>query len=146
MAGEHGGMAEILGDHGFAHTVGADQDEIACARHEIERERALDGLPFYALGPTPLKVGHGFELFQSAAAQAAFETAAGALAGFGVDELFEKLKRTPASPGGESEKIVEWGRQGAQPERFESRGQISLQRDGMSLFLRHWIHRLEQVA
>ena len=40
VAGQHGGVADVLGDHGLAQAVGADQNEIAGLGEEVQRESA----------------------------------------------------------------------------------------------------------
>jgi hypothetical protein len=79
VSGQHGGVADVLGDHGLAQTVCADQDQIAGLGEEVQCERPLDDIAFDALGPGPFEVGHGLEPLDLGGAQAAFKTAVCAL-------------------------------------------------------------------
>ena len=44
-------MAKILGNHGFAQAVAADQDEVAGFAQEVEREGAFNNVAFDLGGP-----------------------------------------------------------------------------------------------
>jgi hypothetical protein len=107
MAGEHGGISEILGDHGLAQAGGPAQDEVAAAREEVEGERPLDQGAIDFLGPIPLELGQGFEVAQAGLRQAAFQAAASPVCGFGVGDFFQQLTRTSAPGGGASQQVVE---------------------------------------
>ena len=55
------GMRNILGNHCFAQTVGAHQDEVAGFGDEVQCESPFDRGAIDFLGPVPIEVGHGFE-------------------------------------------------------------------------------------
>ena len=124
VAGQHGGVADVLGDHGFAQTVAAHQNEIAGFAEKVERQSAFDDIAFDLGGPGPIEVGHGLEAFDAADAQAPFQTAARAFGGFCLRELFEDLRAGPAGFGGARQEVVQLRRHGAQADLLELSGQI----------------------
>ena len=76
MAGEHGGVSNVLSDHRLAQTVAAHQDKIAGFAKEIQRQRAFDDIAFDLGGPRPIEVGHGLESLNAAYPQPPLQAAA----------------------------------------------------------------------
>ena len=128
MAGQHGGVADVLGDHRFAQTVAADQDQVAGFGEEVQREGAFDNVAFDLGGPGPIEVGHGLELLDADDAQAALQAAVRALGGFGLRQLFQHLARGPARFGGARQKVVQLRGHGAQADLLQLRGQVIVRR------------------
>ena len=91
MARQHGGVTDVLGDHRFAQTVAADQDEVAGLGKKVQRQSALDDIAFDLGGPGPIEVGHGLESLDAAEPQAPLQAAARAFGDFGLGQLFEDL-------------------------------------------------------
>src|SRR5450755_4099361 len=91
MAGEYGGVSDVLSDHRLAQTVAAHQDEIASFAKKLQRQRAFDDIAFNLGGPRPIEVGHGLESLDAADPQPPLQTAARALGGFCLGEFFENL-------------------------------------------------------
>ena len=58
---------------------GATRTTLRASSRKSRREGGLDGRAVDALGPGPVEVGHGLEAAEAAAAEAAFEAAAGAV-------------------------------------------------------------------
>src|SRR6516225_3949644 len=106
VTGEHGGVADVLGDHGFPQAVPAYQNEVAVLGKKVERESALDDLALDLGRPTPLEVGHGLEAFDAAQAETPLQTAAGAIRHFGLRHLLEDLQRGPAGFGSTRQKVI----------------------------------------
>ena len=119
MPGQHGGVADILGDHRLAQAVAAHQDEVAGFVQKVQRQRALDDVAFDLGGPGPIEIGHGFEAFDAAEAQAPLQAAAGAFGDFGLGQLFEDLMRRPAGFGGARQEVIQLRGQGAQADLLE---------------------------
>src|SRR5882757_10396518 len=63
VSGEHGRMAYVFGDQGFAQAVSADQHQIACLLQEVQGEGAFNDIAIDLGWPVPLEVGQGFETF-----------------------------------------------------------------------------------
>ena len=99
VASQYGGVADVLGDHGLAQAIGANQDEVAGLGEEVQRKRPFDDIAFDARGPGPVEVGHGLELLDLGGAQAALETAVSALGNFDLRQMIEQLARRPALLG-----------------------------------------------
>ena len=107
MAGEHGLVGDVLGDHGFAEALGGDEHAVAAGGEEVEVERGLDGGPVDPRGPRPVKGVHGGDAAEAAAEQPALEAATGALLLLDVGEVLEELGRTPAAFRGEGDEVVQ---------------------------------------
>jgi hypothetical protein len=69
----------VLPNHGFARTVGSHQDQVAGFVKEVRRESAIDNIAPNAGRPRPVEVGHRFEAFYPAQAQAPLKASAGAV-------------------------------------------------------------------
>ena len=93
MAGQYCGVADVLGDHGLAQAVGADQDEIAGLGEEVQGECPLDDIAFDARWLGPFEVGHGLELLDLGRPQAAFKAAVRTLGPFDLCQMIEQLTR-----------------------------------------------------
>ncbi len=104
---EDGLVGDVLGDHGLAQSVGAEQDEVVALADEIEGERALEGFAVDALGPVPVEIGHGLEATQAGALEATFEAAASAFLHLGLGDGLEQAAGGPAPLGGAGEQVVE---------------------------------------
>ena len=128
MPGEHGGVADVLSDHGFAQTVAAHQNQVQSRAHKIERQSALDHLAFDLGGPGPIEVGHGLEAFDAADAQTALQAAARAFGGLGLHQLFQDLASGPAGLGGAGDEVIQLRGHGAQADLLELRGKIIARR------------------
>jgi len=59
---QHGGMADVLGDHGLAQAIGTDQNQVTSLGEEVQGQCPFDHIAFDFLGPRPVEVGHGLEL------------------------------------------------------------------------------------
>jgi len=62
MTGEHGGVSDVLSDHGFAQTIPAHQDEIAGFAEEIQGQGTFDDIAFDLSGPGPIESAMGLNL------------------------------------------------------------------------------------
>ena len=63
MAGEHGGVADILRDHGFCpKPVSSDKNQIAGFVKEVQGEGTFNDVAFDLGWPSPFVVHHGLEL------------------------------------------------------------------------------------
>ena len=78
VTGEHRLVGDVAGDHGLAHAVGADQDDVGGIREEAQAHQLLDGWAVALGGPVPVEVGQGFEAPEVGIAEAPFQAAAGA--------------------------------------------------------------------
>jgi hypothetical protein len=107
VAGEHGGVRDVLGDHRLPEPPRRNEDDVVSLLHEVEGDGALDGLAVDALWPGPVEVGHRLELAELAAAEAPFETAAGAVLGLDPRDVLEDLVRAPAVLRGERHDVIE---------------------------------------
>jgi hypothetical protein len=107
VAGEHGGVRDVLGDHRLPEPLRRDEDDVVGLLHEVEGDSALDGLAVDALRPGPVEVGHRLEPAELATAEAPFETAAGAVLGLNPRDVLEDLVRAPAVLGGERHDVIE---------------------------------------
>ena len=76
VAGEDRLMGDVLGEHGLAEALGADQDHVLAAFEEVEGEDAFEGWPVEGGGPVPVPVGEGLEASEASAGEAAFNAAA----------------------------------------------------------------------
>jgi len=85
VARQHSGMTDILGDHGLAQAVAADQHEVASFGDKVQRQSPLDHVAFDLTGPGPIKIGHGLESLNSGKPQTAFQAATGAVGDFSLD-------------------------------------------------------------
>src|SRR5579864_4104514 len=103
VAGLQGGISDILGDHGFAQTIGTQEDEVAGFGDEVQGESAFDGGAVDFLGPVPIEVGHGTKATDASQPQTSLQGAAGAFAQFGTGQLFQDQLRRPARLGGASQ-------------------------------------------
>jgi len=103
----YGGVADVLGDHGLAQAVGADQDEIAGLGEEFQGERPLDDITFDTRRPGPFEVGHGFELLDLGGAQAALKATVRALGDFDLRQMIEQLTWRPALPGCVGQHVIQ---------------------------------------
>ncbi len=65
----HGIVDDVLGDHGFAHTLGADEDGIFPTVHEISGHKSFDDRAVDFLWPSPVEVGHRLEFLDFAVAK-----------------------------------------------------------------------------
>ena len=68
-------MAQVAGQHGLAHSVGAHQHDVAGVSHEGQGHEFLDGLAVTARWPAPFKISQWFELANVRRAQPALQTA-----------------------------------------------------------------------
>ena len=100
-------MTDVLGDHGLAQAIGANQDQVAGLGEEVQRKRPFDDIAFDARGPGPVEVSQGLELFDLGGAQAALETAVSALGNFDLRQMLEQLARRPAQLGSVGQHIVQ---------------------------------------
>jgi hypothetical protein len=100
-------VTNVLGDHGLAQAVAADQNEISAFGKEVQCQSSFNDITFDFGGPGPFEVGDGFESLDAGQAQPPFQTAARALGDFRLSELFEDLERRPASFGGARQKIIQ---------------------------------------
>ncbi len=66
-------MQQVLGDHGFADTVGADQDDVGGLLEEVQGEQLIEELAIDFFGPGVIEVGDGFELEEARVAEATLE-------------------------------------------------------------------------
>ena len=97
----------VLGDHGLAESLRADEDEILRVSQKVEAEDALDQGPIDRFGPLPLKVGHRFEAPQARALEAALETAAGAVLELGGCKGCQERDGGPAIFGGTRQEVIQ---------------------------------------
>lgn len=88
VASEKRLMGDILGDHGLANAIGADQNEVGGILEELQRQPLRDGVPIAGLRPGPVEVSQGFEVAEPGGLEATLQPA---LAAFGL--LF------PLNPG-----------------------------------------------
>ena len=107
VAGQDGVMDEVLGAHGLAEALGADEDDVVSVRQEVEREDALEGRAIEGGRPVPVPVGDRFETPEAGALQAPFDAPAPAVLELGGDDVLEEHGGTPAEPGGAGEDVVE---------------------------------------
>src|SRR5207249_564883 len=126
VAGEHGGVGDILGDHGLAQSVGAAQDEVAALAEEVQGEGAFDQGAVDFLGPVPFEVSHGFEAAETGLSEAAFEAAAGEIGGLGAGDFFQQLVGAPALGGRPGQEIIQALGGDEQAQIFQLRGQVIL--------------------
>jgi hypothetical protein len=96
--GEAGGVAaqyrlmqQVLGDHGLAEAVGADDHDVGGGFQEAEGEELIEERAIELLGPVVVEVGHGFEGAEAGVVHAAFEAATQPLALFDLQH--------PGEPG-----------------------------------------------
>jgi hypothetical protein len=116
VAGEHGGMSDVLGDQGLAQAVVA---QIAAFAGEIQRQGALDGLAVDLLGSAPVEIGDGLEAAETRASQAAFQATACAFVDLGAGDLLDHGADGPAPARAAREEVIEAGRRGVQAELRE---------------------------
>ena len=130
MAGEHGIVGDVLGNHRFPQTLCRHEANIAGLGEEVEAEGGFHGGAVDAFRPGPVELGHRGETTDAAGGQAAFETAAVAVLLFGRGEMLEELDGRPPALGGEGHDIVELGSRGAQAEGGELLSQWCRHRAG----------------
>ena len=123
MTRQHRLVADVLGNHGLAQTVGADQDQVAGFGEKVQRQRPFNDVAFDLGGPGPVVVGHGLKLLDLGEAQPPFQTAVGAFGGFGLRQMFQNLARRPALFGGPRQKVVYSAGHGVQADLFQLRRQ-----------------------
>ena len=58
VARQHRLVADVLGNHGLAQTVGADQDQVAGFGEEVLRQSPFNDVAFDLGGPGPVEVSH----------------------------------------------------------------------------------------
>jgi hypothetical protein len=138
MAGEHGGVGDVLGNHRLAEALGRDQDDIMSGGEEVEAQHGLDSGLVDPLGPGPVEFVHRGEAADAAAEQATLQTPARALLLFAGGEVLEELGDAPPPFGGEGDDIVQMRRGVAQAEQGQGvcmLGGISLGAGCTSSFL-----------
>ncbi len=107
MAGEDGVVDDVLGDHRLAEALGRDEDDVGARAEEVELEGTLDGGAVDLPRPLPLEVGHGLEVAELAAGEAAYEAAALLLLGLLGCNALEQAARAGARLGGVGDEVVE---------------------------------------
>ena len=112
MAGESGLVGEVLGDHGLAEAVGAEQNEVAALLDEVEGQGALDDVALDLLGPVPVEVGDGLEAADAGALEASLEAAPRTFGQLEADDLLDDLARREAALGGAGQEVLECSRPG----------------------------------
>lgn len=88
---EHRLMAEVLGNHRLAQTVSAHQDKVARFAEKVERQGTLDEVAFDLGGPSPIEVGHGLEVLDTAKPQPPLQTAPRTFGHLGSGYFFQQL-------------------------------------------------------
>ena len=130
VAAEDGVMSDIFGDHGFAETLGSDEDDVFSAGEEVQRESSLDRIARDFLGPVPIEIGDGFEFAEFAASGSSFETPTRAVLLFEMGDVLEELTRGEALFRGVGHEVVELFCAQAQTDELEGLGQV---RHGISV-------------
>ena len=116
VAGQDDLMDDVLGEHGLAEALGADQEDVLDAVEEVEGEDAVERGAVERGRPVPVPVGDRFEAAEAGGGEPAFDTAAPALLELGGDDVLEEHGGTPAVAGGAGEDIVEVLGRPQQPE------------------------------
>ena len=106
MSGEDGLVGDVLGEHGLAEALGADEDDVLAAGEEVEGEDAFEGGAVEGGRPVPVPVGEGLEATQSGAGESALDATALSVFELGGDEVFEQHGRAPAFAGDEVVEVV----------------------------------------
>src|SRR5438128_1125871 len=107
VAGEDGGVGDVLRDHRLAEALGRHEHDVARAREEVEPQRGLDRRAVDTLRPRPIEVAHRGESAKAASQKAALESAARALLLLALREMLEELGRAPPAFGREGDDVVE---------------------------------------
>jgi hypothetical protein len=97
VAGDECAVGDVLGDHGLADAVRADQHGVGGVVQKVERHEVLDSRAVNPLRPRPVEVRERLEAADVRVAQAAVEAPAGPLVFFPGHEAFE-LCRSGTSP------------------------------------------------
>ena len=100
-------MSDVFEEHGFAESVGAEDEEVSALSDELETECGLDESAVDFLGPVPIKIGEGLEPADLGALEPAFEASAGFVVGLDAGEKLELLQGGESVLGGASEEVVE---------------------------------------
>src|SRR5580693_5186604 len=100
MAGEDGGISDVLGDECLTEAIGAKEDAVAGFLDEVESQGVLDDSAINVARPVPVEVGDEFEAAESSKTETAVKAAPGAVEGFGADDLFEQSVRRPTASSG----------------------------------------------
>src|SRR5215469_3691189 len=82
-------MRQILGDHGFAETIGADDHDVLSLPHEGKGEEVVEQLTIDLLGPVVVEVSHRLESAQARVIEPSLEAASQPLSLFDLDDLQE---------------------------------------------------------
>ena len=107
VAGQHGGVHDVLGEHGLAEALRPDEQHIVGEREKVEGEDPFEGAAVQGGGPVPIPVGHWFEAAEARGGEAAFDAAALPVLELGGDDAFEQHGGTPAPLGGLGDEVVE---------------------------------------
>ena len=83
-------------EHRLAEALRGDEDDVLALGEEVEREDAIDGGAMELLGPVPLEIGQRFEAAEARGPQLPFESPPRAVVEFGLDDVLQELRRTPA--------------------------------------------------
>jgi hypothetical protein len=115
MAGQHGLIGDVLGDHRFPQPLSGDQNQIVTLDQEVQAQGGVDGGAIEVSGPGPVERTHGGEAPDFRAGEAPLQGTAGAVLEFGLDEVLEELGGAEAPLGGQGDQIVEVGGRVMQP-------------------------------
>ena len=108
VAGEQGLVGEILGDHGLADAVGADQDDVGGSARKSQAHSSSMAARSLCVGQCQSKSARGLKRAEASVAQTAFQAAAGAFLLFPVDQRRQPRARAipPSGPASlESERL-----------------------------------------
>ena len=76
VAGQHGGVHDVLGEHGLTEALRPDEQHIVGEREKVECEDPFEGAAVQGGGPVPIPVGHRFEAAEARGGEATFDAAA----------------------------------------------------------------------
>jgi len=107
VAFEQSLVSDVFEEHGFAESVGAEDEEVSALSDELETECGLDESAVDFLGPVPIEVSDGLEPADLGALESAFEASAGFVVGLDACEKLELLQGGEPVLGGASEEVVE---------------------------------------
>lgn len=100
-------MSDAFEEHGFAKSVGAEDEEVSALSDELETECGFDESAVDFLGPVPIEVCDGLEPADLGALEPAFKASAGFIFGLDAGEKLELLQGGEAVFGGASKEVVE---------------------------------------
>ena len=107
VAFEQSLVSDVFEEHGFAESVGAEDEEVSAVSDELKAQGGLNESAVDFLGPVPIEVGEGLEPANLGALEPAFEASAGFIVGLDAGEKLELLYGGESVLGDSSEEVVE---------------------------------------